>query len=74
MDRCTGRRDITETLLKAALNTIQSIQSFNPWGSELTQPSFSVQEKDLKHYNHCINFVYDASAGQTVWTKDQTQH
>ena len=25
MDRCTGRRDITEILLKTALNTIQSI-------------------------------------------------
>ena len=25
MDRCTGRRNITETLLKTALNTIQSI-------------------------------------------------
>ena len=25
MDRCTGHRDITEKLLKAALNTIQSI-------------------------------------------------
>ena len=25
MDRCTGRRDITEILLKAALNTTQSI-------------------------------------------------
>ena len=30
MDRCTGRRDITEILLKTALNTIQSInQSFS---------------------------------------------
>ena len=25
MDRCTGRRDITEILMKTALNTIQSI-------------------------------------------------
>ena len=25
MDRCTGRRDITEILLKTSLNTIQSI-------------------------------------------------
>ena len=25
MDKCTGRRDITEILLKTALNTIQSI-------------------------------------------------
>ena len=25
MDRCTGRRDITEILLKMSLNTIQSI-------------------------------------------------
>ena len=25
MDRCTGRRDITEILLETALNTIQSI-------------------------------------------------
>ena len=27
MDRCTGRRDITEIPLKTALNTIQSIKS-----------------------------------------------
>ena len=25
MDRCTGRRDITEILMKTALNTIKSI-------------------------------------------------
>ena len=25
MDMCTGHRDITETLLKAALNTLQSL-------------------------------------------------
>ena len=28
MDRCTGRRDITEMLLKAAINTMQSIYNF----------------------------------------------
>ena len=28
MDRCTGHRDITELLLKKALNTIQSISQF----------------------------------------------
>ena len=27
MDRCTGRRDITKILLKAALNTIQPIKT-----------------------------------------------
>ena len=26
MDRCSGRRNVTETMLKMALNTIQSIQ------------------------------------------------
>ena len=29
MDRCTGRRNITEILLKTALNTIQSINLNN---------------------------------------------
>ena len=29
MDRCTGRRDITEILLKTALNTTQSINHSN---------------------------------------------
>ena len=28
MDRCTGRRNITEILLKTALNTIQSINQY----------------------------------------------
>ena len=28
MDRCTGRRDITEILLKTALSTIQSIHTY----------------------------------------------
>ena len=28
MDRCTGRRDITEILLKMAVNTIRSINQF----------------------------------------------
>ena len=31
MDRCTGRRDITEILLKKVLNTIQSINLRNDW-------------------------------------------
>ena len=30
MDRCTGRRDITEIQLKTALNTIESIQCIFP--------------------------------------------
>ena len=30
MDRCTGRRDITEILLNTTLNTIQSINSMEP--------------------------------------------
>ena len=29
MDRCTGHRDMTEILLKMALNTIQSINQFS---------------------------------------------
>ena len=30
MDRCTGRRDIIEILLKTALNTIQAINQYFP--------------------------------------------
>ena len=37
MDRCTGRRDITETLLKTAQNTIRSINQAN------------VEDKDKDH-------------------------
>ena len=41
MDRCTGRRNITDILLKTALNTIQSInpstplENFLPFSSSL---------------------------------------
>ena len=43
MDRCTGRRDITEILLETALNTMQSINRFGiirpcPCGSVVSVP------------------------------------
>ena len=42
MDRCTNRRDITEILLKTALDTIQSInQSINQSGSRREKESKS---------------------------------
>ena len=37
MDKCTGRRDITEILLKTALNTIQSIIILQLQGSYRTE-------------------------------------
>ena len=37
MDRCIGHRDITEILLKAALNTVQSI---NLWGMAVYMTDF----------------------------------
>ena len=36
MDRCTGRGDITEILLKAALHTILSINQSNSNGLQTT--------------------------------------
>ena len=43
MDRCNGRRDITEILLKTALNTIQSInQSIVVWERASSQAKVAI--------------------------------
>ena len=50
MDRCTGRRDITEILLKTALNTIQSInQLINP-NLKFDENGRKVIPKGKKHW------------------------
>ena len=56
MDRCTGRRDITEILMKTTLNTIQSTQSivYIGIGFATWRKKFTGVKKAFSHLTYVI--------------------